>query len=310
MSGRILVTPRSLTAAGLDAVPELAPLAEAGYELVPGPAGKLPSEEDLLALVPDCAGWLAGVERITDRVLDAAPELKVISRNGAGTDGIDLDAATARGVRVERAVGANAQGVAELAIVLAMSALRHVPWSAASVHEGGWNRYQGRELADVTVGVFGLGEIGRRVAGAFRALGADVVAHDPFSSFEGAEQVEPAELVRRSDVITLHCPPPPDGKPLITADLLARAPRGAVLINTARSALVDDAAVLAALDDGGLTAYAVDAFDTEPPELTPLLRHERVIATPHVGGYTGASVRRATAGAVANLLSVLKGGAA
>jgi len=303
---RILVTPRSLTKAGLGTVAELAPLTDAGYELVPGPAGKLPSEEDLLRLVPGCAGWLAGVERITARVLRAAGGLKVISRNGAGTDAIDLDAARERGVRVERAAGANAQGVAELTIAFALSALRHVPWS--SVRDGAWNRYQGRELADVTVGVLGLGEIGRRVVHALRALGAGVIAHDPVASVDGIELVEPAELVRRSDIVTLHCPPPPDGKPLITAELLALAPRGAVLINTARSALVDDDAVLAALNEGRLTGYAVDAFDTEPPEMTPLLRHERVLATPHIGGYTDASVRRATAGAVANLLSVLGAG--
>ncbi|GAA4668600.1 NAD(P)-dependent oxidoreductase [Amycolatopsis dongchuanensis] len=302
---KILVTPRSLTKAGLDGVPELAPLTEAGYELVPGPAGRLPAEEDLLDLVPGCGGWLAGVERITDRVLAAAPELQVISRNGAGTDAIDLDAARARGVRVERAAGANAQGVAELTLALTLCALRDVPWSAASVRSGGWSRAQGRELADVTVGVVGLGEIGRRVASAFRALGARVLGYDPFVSTSDAVSLD--ELFGRSDVVTLHCPPPSDGKPLVTADLLDLAPRGAVLVNTARSVLVDDDAVHAALEGERLSAYAVDAFDTEPPELTPLLRHERVLATPHIGGYTDASIRRATAAAVANLLAVLGG---
>ena len=107
-------------------------------------------------------------------------------------------------------------------------------------------------------------------------------------------------------MVSLHCPPLAGGAPLVDANRLAHAARGSVLVNTARSALVDDEAVLAALEDGTLRAYAVDAFDTEPPELTPLLRHARVIATPHLGGYTHASVSRATSVAVQNLLAVLE----
>ena len=107
-------------------------------------------------------------------------------------------------------------------------------------------------------------------------------------------------------MITLHCPPPADGRLLVAAVALAGVPRGAVLVNTARASLVDDEAVLAALGSGALSAYAVDAFETEPPGPSALLRHERVIATPHVGGYTAASVSRATRGAVENLLAHLE----
>jgi D-3-phosphoglycerate dehydrogenase / 2-oxoglutarate reductase len=304
---RVLVTPRSLTQAGLDTVAELAPLHDAGFALVAGPAGRVPTEAELLALVPGCVGWLAGVERIGERVLAAATGLRVISRNGSGTDAVDMAAAARAGVRVERAAGANAQGVAELALALTLAGLRHVPWSAAAVRAGGWERHRGRELEDCRVGVVGLGAIGGRVAGLFSTLGAEVVAADPV--------VDPATapvpivgldaLLATSDVVTLHAPPPADGRPLLDAALLAGVRGRAVLVNTSRAALVDDAAVLAALDDGRLAAYAVDAFDTEPPELTALLRHERVLATPHVGGFTDASVRRATAQAVDNLLAVL-----
>jgi D-3-phosphoglycerate dehydrogenase len=307
MSARVLVTPRSLTSAGLDAVAELAPLRDAGFALVAGPAGRTPTEAEQLALVPGCVGWLAGVEPIGARVLAAATDLRVISRNGSGTDAIDTAAAARAGIHVLRAEGANAQGVAELALALALAGLRHVPWSAAALRAGGWDRHRGRELDECRVGVVGLGAIGGRVARLFRDLGADVVGADPV--------VDPATapvpvvaldaLLATCDVVTLHAPPAADGRPLLDADRLARVRRGAVLVNTARSALVDDAAVLTALDDGRLAAYAVDAFDTEPPELTPLLRHERVVATPHIGGFTGASVRRATAQAVENLLAAL-----
>jgi D-3-phosphoglycerate dehydrogenase / 2-oxoglutarate reductase len=306
---RILVTPRSLTETGLDNVPELEILQASGYQLVAGPAGRVPTEEELLELVPACVGWLAGVERIGAPVLEAAKDLRVISRNGAGIDAIDLEAAERAGVRVVRAAGANAQGVAELALTLALSAIRHIPWSATALRTGGWQRWQGRELQDCVVGVVGLGAIGRRVADLFDSLGSRVVAHDPFAQ---SEQVAPIRMVdlpgllASSDIVSLHAPPPADGRPLLDAARLALIARGAVLVNTARSALVDDDAVLAALEAGSLSAYAVDAFDSEPPELTPLLQHERVLATPHIGGYTTGSVRRATALAVENLLAVLE----
>lgn len=308
MTRRVLVTPRSLTETGLDAVPELAPLRERGYELVSGPPGALPNEQQLLDLVPGVVGWLAGVERITDRVLWAAGDLQVISRNGSGTDGVDLIAAARAGVRVERAVGANAQGVAELALGLTLAVLRGIPWSAAALQGGRWERKPGTEVAECTVGVVGLGAIGRRTARVFEALGARVLAYDPFVEQDEFVLVGLDELIGRSDVVTLHCPAPVDGTPVLDASRLAQFRDGAILVNTARSALVDDAAVLHALKTGRLSAYAVDAFDTEPPQLTELLLHPRVVATPHLGGYTKASVHRATAVAVENLLSALVDG--
>ena len=303
--GKVLVTPRSLTEAGLESIAELAPVRERGYELVAGTPGRLPTEDQLLEVVPGCVGWLAGVERISERVLSSATELRVISRNGVGTDAIDMAAAERAGVRVERAVGANSQGVAELALLLSLSCLRHVPWSSAALASGRWERRQGTELADCTVGIVGVGAIGRRTAEIFHALGSRVVGYDPYVTDADVRMTELDDLLAASDVISLHCPPSADGRPLLDAARLRRVAPGAVLVNTARSALVDDDAVLAALESGALSAYAVDAFDEEPPKLTALLRHPRVIATPHLGGYTEASVRRATAQAVENLLRVL-----
>ena len=307
-AGKVLVTPRSLTEAGLESVPELDALRERGYELVSGPAGRVPTEQQLLEVVPGCIGWLAGVEHITEAVLGAATGLRVISRNGTGTDGIDMPAATRAGVRVERALGANAQGVAELALTLTLCALRHVTSSAAALQAGRWERTQGSELPDSTVGVVGLGAIGRLTAHIFRALGSEVVAYDPFVTDADVRLMDLDELLAVSDVISLHCPPSPDGTPLIDTARLGHVSRGAVLVNTARSALVDEGAVLAALEDGALSSYGVDAFDTEPPQMTALLRHPRVIATPHLGGYTRASVRRATVQAVENLVHALDRG--
>ena len=304
---RILVTPRSMTAAGLASVPELQPLRDRGWDLVASPAGRLPSEDELVALLPGVDGWLAGVEKVSARAIGSADRLRVISRNGVGADAVDLAAAESAGVAVVLARGANSRGVAELALALALSCLRDLPRSNAAMHGGGWERTLGREMPDITLGLVGYGAIGRLVGGFATALGARVLAFDPFTPVEGAEPSTLEQVFANADVISLHSPPPADGSPLVTRELLSTTRAGAVLVNTARSALVDDAAVLEALDSGRLSAYAVDAFDTEPPELTPLLRHPRTVMTPHLGGYTAASTRRATEQSVANLIATLEG---
>jgi D-3-phosphoglycerate dehydrogenase / 2-oxoglutarate reductase len=304
---RILVTPRSLTR---DGDPALDALRKAGYEVVMCAPGKSPDEAELFTLVPGCIGWLAGVEKITDAVLGHANLLKAISRNGTGVDSIDLAACKRRGVAVLRADGANARGVAELTIALMLALLRSVPASDARMKAGGWERRQGTELEGRTLGVVGTGRVGKlvtRFAAAMdmQVLGFDAFPDAPWAGSAGLRYVAVEELLEASDIVTLHCPHTPGEEPLIDGNALARMKRGASLINTARAGLVDDNAVLAALQGGSLAGYAVDAYDKEPPGASPLLCHERVIATPHVGAYTAESVSRATRAAVENLLGAL-----
>ncbi len=311
MARRILVTPRSMTERGLDAVPELQRLTAAGFELVSGPPGRLPTLADLRERPRDIIGWLAGVEPITADVLDLYADLVVISRNGAGADAVDLAAAGRRGVSVVTARGANARGVAELALAQIMNGLRSIPAADRALHAGGWVRSIGRELPDVTVGIVGYGAIGRLLGSFLVALGAGAVTFDPYAPADDHDPVRRVgldELFTVADVVSLHSPPPADGRPLVGAPELARMRPGGLLVNTARSSLVDPAAVLAALRTGQLAGYAVDAFDAEPPVLTPLLLDERTILTPHLGGYTAASTRRATEQSVTNLLEVLAAG--
>lgn len=304
-AGKILVTPRSLTADGLSA-PELKPLTASGFELVSGPPGRTPESNELLELVRPCVGWLAGVERIGRSVLGEARSLRVISRNGVGVDNIDLEAAQQGRVAVMRAPGANAEAVAELTVGLMLSALRQIAASDRAIRAGAWQRHLGRELGSSTVGLIGLGVIGRTVARMLQGFGSTVVACDPMvTSSPEARLVDLDELLRTSDVVTLHLPAQSDRTPLIGDRQLAAVRPGTVLVNTARASLVDQRAVLHALDDGRLGAYAVDVFDHEPPAPSWLYRHENVIATPHVGGFTHEGVRRATQAAVTNLLEVL-----
>ena len=301
----IVVTPRSLSDGGH---PALDALRDAGFDLrFPAP-GRSPSRAELLAALPGSVGYLAGTETIDAELIAAAPELRMISRNGIGVDAIDLDAADRAGVIVAPAPGANSQGVAELAITLALSAARRIPWHDARLSAGGWERSVGFEVNGKTLGIIGCGQVGRRVATMAIGLGMSVLAFDAYPSPdfdpEGFRWAERDEVFTAADIVTLHAPPSPAG-PLVDAERLAEMRSGAVLINTARASLVDLDAVLAALERGELGHYATDVFETEPPAPHPLWSHESVTMTPHLGGYTGESIDRAAYAAVDNLLREL-----
>ena len=304
----ILVTPRSITAGGH---PALERLRAAGFELRFCTPGQMPGEEESLSLVPGCVGYLAGVEPITARVLRAATQLKVISRNGTGVDNIDLAAARACGVRVCRAEGANARSVAELTLGLLFALARSIPFSDHCLKAGQWQRRQGVELAGCTLGLVGCGQIGRMVAEMAVALGMEVVAYDPVPQ-EGCvpsprfRYATLAEVLCRADFLSLHCPAAPDARPLIGGRELAAMKPTASLINTARAGLIDSRALFAAIDSGRLAGAAVDVYDREPPTEDPLVALDRVIATPHVGAYTRQSVDRLMDAAVTNLLTNIK----
>ncbi len=309
MRQRILITPRSLTQARSA---DLAPLEEAGYELIFASAGKTPSEKELLELVPGCVGWLAGAESISEQVLRTATELKVISRNGTGVDNVPIEIAGQLGIEIARAEGANARGVAELAICLALSSLRHLPALHTGLKQGHWNLVPGREIKGRTFGLVGCGAIGRIVTQLAIGIGANVTAFDPYPdhSFCPGENFswrKLDEVLASADIVSLHCPPPKDGTPVIGRESLNLMKKGACLINTARGSLVDESAILEALDSGRLSTYATDVFTTEPPDpKSPLLKHDLVFVSPHIAALTEESVQRATQKAVENLLTGLR----
>lgn len=304
---KILVTPRSVTRSGH---PTLQRLEAAGWEITFCTKGKMPDEAELLRLVPDCVGWLAGVEPISERVLESAKQLKAISRNGTGVDNIDQQAAKRLGIRILRAEGANAQGVAELTVGLTLALVRSIPFSDRHLKAAGWERRKGIELQGRVMGLVGCGKIGQRVAVMATGLGMRVVGHDPYpdETFAEPEDFRYAsldEVFAEADVLSLHCPPPSDGKPLVDPRRIDAMKDGVYLVNTARADLLDDPAVLDALDSGKITGVALDAYRKEPPGSDPLVQHEKVIATPHIGAFTEESVTRAVEVAVENLLEVL-----
>jgi D-3-phosphoglycerate dehydrogenase / 2-oxoglutarate reductase len=295
MSKRILITPRSLTQ---HHNPDLQALENAGYNLVYARPGAIPTEQELLDLVSDCVGWLAGVEPISERVLRAATELKVISRNGSGVDNIPLALARELGIDVLRAEAANARGVAELAICLALAALRHLPLLHCALKHGQSKLVRGTEICGRLFGLVGCGAIGKIVTRLALGLDARVAAFDvyPDRSFkpgEGFCWMSLEEALASADILSLHCPPLTNGRPLIDRKAISRLKDSGCLVNTARGALIDESAVLEAIDSGKLTAYATDVFQTEPPDpASPLLRHDKVIVSPHIGAYTEAHLSK------------------
>jgi phosphoglycerate dehydrogenase-like enzyme len=232
---------------------------------------------------------ITALEQIDETILTALPELEVISKYGVGTDMLDKPALIRHGIRLGWIGGVNKRSVTELAIALMISLLRQVPSASREVREGIWKNRKGRQLTDRTVGIIGCGHIGKDLTPILRAFGCTVLAHDilDFPGFYAMHQVEPVgleELLRRSDIVTLHVPLDGSTRGMLSAERLALMKPDAVLINTARGGLVDEGALKRLLIEGRLAAAAFDVFETEPPEDLELLRLPNFLATPHIGG--------------------------
>lgn len=266
-------------------------LQEAGLEVEYRPG--LPPAE-LVALIPEYDALVVrSGTKVTEEVIAAGDRLKVIGRAGVGVDNIDLEAATERGIAVVNAPGGNTISTAEHTIALMLALARNIPQSNRSLLEGRWERskFKGVEVYGKTLGVIGFGRIGREVARRARALGMRVVAYDPLipaSVFE-AEDVESQTLeglLKQADFVTLHVPKDPSTHHMINEETLAGCKQGVRIINCSRGGVVDEAALLRALESGHVAGAALDVFEQEPPGDAPLLRHPHVVATCHLGAAT------------------------
>ncbi|HEX2252365.1 MAG TPA: phosphoglycerate dehydrogenase [Thermoanaerobaculia bacterium] len=287
-------------------------LRSAGVEVVEATnAGR----ERLAELLAPCEALLVRSRtRVDAELLAAGPRLRVVGRAGTGTDNIDLAAASRRGILVINAPGANTVSAVEHTFALLLALARQVPAADASLRAGEWkrSRFLGTELRGKTLGILGLGRIGREVAERARAFRMVVVAHDPHliagtAARVGVELLALDELLARADVVTLHLPLTPQTHHLLDADRLAGMKRGALLINCARGGLIDEAALLAALDAGHLGGAGLDVFATEPPADLALAAHPRVVATPHLGAQTREAQERASSEVAAMVLRALAG---
>ena len=303
---KVYIGSRTLT---LNGHPALKRLQKAGLELVFGPPGKRPSEEEQLKILPECIAYLAGTETISEKVLRSSKKLKVISRNGVGINNIDLKIAQELGIEVTITPGSNAQGVAELAITLMLTAVRSIPAQNNNLKIGEWNRIKGIELDRKTLGVLGCGNIGKKVINMALGLGMKVLGYDlyPESSFHPSDDfkfVDLQEILSSSDIISLHIPP--GDKPIINKEALSMMKDGVYIINTARAEVVDELEIVIALNNNKVQIYATDVYKKEPPGVDDLISHSKTICTPHIGAYTEESINRAVEAAVDNILTVLE----
>ena len=233
-------------------------------------------------------------------LLEAADGLTVVGRAGVGLDNVDVDAATARGVLVCNAPVSNVVSAAEMTIALMLSLARNIPQAHVALSEGRWERgkWGGMEISRKTVGILGLGRVGRLVAERLAPFDVALVAFDPYVTEQsaraaGVDLVAFETLLDVSDIITLHLPHTPDTAGLLGADNLARCRPHALIVNTARGGILDESAAAAALDAGRLGGIALDVYETEPMTESPLIGRPDVVATPHLGASTAEAQDRA-----------------
>jgi len=274
-----------------------------------------PDEERLIELVGDVEAIIVRSKpKVTRRVIEAAPKLKVIGRAGVGLDNIDLDAAKERGIKVVNSPSASSRSVAELAIALIFNVARKVAFADRKMREGVWAKKQamGIELEGKTIGVIGFGRIGYQVAKIANALGMRVLLYDPYPNEERAKEVGGTfasleDLLKESDVVTLHVPLIDATYHIINEERLKLMKPTAILINAARGAVVDTEALVKALQEGWIAGAGLDVYEEEPlPKDHPLTKLDNVVLTPHIGASTVEAQMRAGVQVAEQIIEILK----
>lgn len=308
---KILVTPTSFNANSRSKARDL--LESYSRDIVFNPYGRPLNAEEIAPLLEGVDGYIAGLDYITADVLEKAPDcLKAISRYGAGYDRVDISAAEKRGIIVTNTPGVNSESVADLAFGLMLSAARKIPVLDRKVKSGEWPRTTGVEIYGKTIGILGLGAIGKGIARRARGFSMNILAYDPFldrafAETNGIRECTADELLRESDIISLHLPLNENTREIINREAIAKMKQGTIIINTARGGLIDEAAAYEALKDGRLGGLGLDAFENEPPGSSPLFELENVVVTPHAGAHTVEAVENMGILAVQNLIDVLSG---
>jgi D-3-phosphoglycerate dehydrogenase/(S)-sulfolactate dehydrogenase len=287
-------------------------LQDAGIETEFQPRHGDRDEDEVIRIAQGFDAVIASIDPFTARVLAALPHLKIISRTGVGYDAIDVPAATARGVAVCTGPGVNRHAVAEYAIALMLQCARRPAENLAAVRGGGWERHEGFDLAGKTLGIIGLGMIGKEVAQRMQAfemrlLAYDLVQDPQFAEAYSVTYVSLEELLRESDLVTLHAFLDARSRKLLDAERLALMKPTAYVINTARGGLIDQDALYEALKGKKLAGAALDAFEQEPLGETPLRTLENCWLSPHAGGSSRDARARSKYVAVENVLRFFPG---
>jgi len=288
-------------------------LAQTGWEIITA-RGPL-NEADTLALVGDVDGYICGDDAITRKVLEKArPKLKVLSKYGIGVDKIDVKSATEFGIPVLFTPGVNHTTVAEHNFLLLLALEKNFLFHTDSTRSGGWKRKTGHELLEKTIGIIGLGRIGREVAIRAKAFGMKIIGFDlhwdeKFGSEHGIQRAQTLDdIYKNSDYISLHTNLTPETKDMISAASIAKMKKGVLILNCARGEVVNTNDLIAGLKSGQVGGYGTDVLDQEPPPPDhPLLKLPNVVCTPHVASRTYESVVRQATTSVKNLILAMKG---
>jgi D-3-phosphoglycerate dehydrogenase / 2-oxoglutarate reductase len=307
---RVLVTPTSY---GKNDPRLKSDLEKQVGEVIYNPTGKPLSAAEVEQLLPGIDGYIAGLDAINAAAFQAADRLKVIARYGVGVDSVDLQAAKEKNIVVTNTPGANSVSVAELTVAVILAMARQIPQGVAATRQGQFPRLSGLSLEGKTVGILGLGSIGKQLARRLVGFNCRMLAFDPYPDQEFADRnhiefVPQAQLQAESDFLSLHLPLLPETRGLVNHQFLAIMKPGAFLINTARGELIDEEALLLALKSGHLRGAALDVFAQEPPNPDhPLLALPQVIATPHLGSQTDGATNSMGWMAFNDCLAVLRG---
>ncbi|MBQ9941639.1 MAG: phosphoglycerate dehydrogenase [Christensenellaceae bacterium] len=253
---------------------------------------RLLQPKDIIPIVEDMDAAIIGMDVWDAKLFDMAPRVKAVAKFGVGVDNIDLDEAARRGIYALNAAGANAAAVAEITIGLMVACLRNVGALQDDLRAGSWTRFLGEEIAGKTVGLIGFGQIARRVARILKAMDANVIVYNrtprpELAAEYGVEFKSREEVIANADILSLHIPGTADNVHMMNDKTFAAMKKGAYFVNTGRGCLVDEAALMRAVESGHITAAGLDVFEKEPPaQDNPILRHPRIMCLPHTGGET------------------------
>lgn len=275
-------------------------------------AGKAPRPEDIVTLCRqhNPVVILLRYGKVTAEMMDAAPALKVISKHGSGTDTIDKDAATERGIRVVAAIGANASAVAEHALTLLLACAKSTIALNERMHSGYWDKatHKTIELNGKTIGIIGLGAIGQKFANMCSALGMRIIGFDPYAKTvsEKIQLVDLDTIWQESDAISFHCPLTPENQNLLNEDTLKDCKDGVIIINTARGGLINEEDLMHAIKSNKVSMAGLDSFATEPMTAPhPFHGNPRIVLSPHIGGVTNEAYINMGIGSAKNILLAL-----
>jgi D-3-phosphoglycerate dehydrogenase / 2-oxoglutarate reductase len=287
---------------------------ERGVKLIVPPVQERLDEKELMLLVGDVDGVICGDDRFTDRVLASAPRLRVIAKWGTGIDSIDLDACARRGIEVRNTPGAFTEPVADSVLAYLLAFARRQPWMDRAMKQGVWDKIPGHTLAEKTLGIVGVGAIGKAVARRARAFGMRILGNDllempdSFLRETGTTMVDKDTLFVESDYISLNCDLNPTSRHLLGEAEFAAMERRPVVINTARGPIIDEPALILALECGQLSGAGLDVFEQEPlPMNSPLRTMDSVLLAPHNSNSSPTAWDRVHRSTIDQLMAVLEG---